>query len=149
MIWLGTFITAEEASESYKSKKLVFEELLMAKIAKKGQILEKSDQESCSSDESAEKSLMGVDEKLISLNGVEEKSNLFAGEEQESSMGDSENTNSSNGVEEKSNLFTGEEGDDEELLMGTWVKISEDKQVKISRKLGVPVVDNYGSFGYG
>ncbi|MCD9643920.1 hypothetical protein HAX54_031805 [Datura stramonium] len=143
MIWLGTFVTAEEASESYKSKKLVFEELVMAKNAKKGQKFEKSDQESSCSDDSEQKSLMGADEKSNSSNGFEEKSNLFAGEDQESLMGDSENTNSCNGVEEKSNLFTGEESD-EEMLMGSWVKISEDKQVKFSRKLGVPVVDNYG-----
>ncbi|KAK4707204.1 hypothetical protein R3W88_033219 [Solanum pinnatisectum] len=35
MIWLGTFSTADEASESYKFKNLEFEELVMAKNAKK------------------------------------------------------------------------------------------------------------------
>ncbi|PHT97142.1 hypothetical protein BC332_33932 [Capsicum chinense] len=69
-------------------------------------ISEKSDQESCATDEFEEKSSMSVDE----------------------------NMNTSNGVEET----------DEELMMGTWVKISENQEVKYSHKLGVPVVDNYG-----
>ncbi|KAM3203739.1 hypothetical protein P3L10_031365 [Capsicum annuum] len=106
MIWLGTFVTAEDGSKNYESKKLEFEELAMAKSAKNGQIFEKSDQESCVTDEFKEKSSMSVDE----------------------------NKNTSNGVEES----------DEELMMGTWVKISENQEVKYSHKLGVPIVDNYG-----
>lgn len=106
MIWLGTFVTAEDASKNYESKKLEFEELVMAKSAKNGQISEKSDQESSVTDEFEEKSSMSVDE----------------------------NTNTSNGVEES----------DEELMMGTWVKILENQEVKYSHKLGVPIVDNYG-----
>ncbi|KAK4715418.1 hypothetical protein R3W88_013756 [Solanum pinnatisectum] len=116
MVWLGTFVTADEAFESYKSKKLQFEELVMAKEAKKRQKFEKSVQES----------LMDVAENTNSSNGVEEKLDLFAEEKQESLMGDSSNSNSnsSDGVEEKSNFFAGEESD-EELFKGTWVKISE------------------------
>ncbi|KAH0674983.1 hypothetical protein KY285_022784 [Solanum tuberosum] len=141
MVWLGTFVTADEAFESYKSKKVQFEELVMAKEAKKRQKFEKSVQES----------LMGVAENTNSSNGVEEKIDLFAEEKQESLMGDSENSNSnlnlnsisSNGVEEKSNLFAGEESD-EELFKGTWVKISEGKEVMFSHNLGVPVIDSYG-----
>ncbi|KAM3328396.1 hypothetical protein P3S68_033088 [Capsicum galapagoense] len=106
MIWLGTFVTAEDASKNYESKKLAFEELVMAKSAKNGQISKKFDQESCVTDEFEEKSSMSVDE----------------------------NTNTSNGVEES----------DEELMVGTWVKISENQEVKYSHKLGVPIVDNYG-----
>ncbi|KAM3328402.1 hypothetical protein P3S68_033094 [Capsicum galapagoense] len=106
MIWLGTFVMAEDASKNYESKKLEFEELVMTKRAKNGQISEKSDQESCVTDEFLEKSSMSVDE----------------------------NTNTSNGVEES----------EEELMMGTWVKISENQEVKYSHKLGVPIVDNYG-----
>ncbi|PHT33363.1 hypothetical protein CQW23_25163 [Capsicum baccatum] len=106
MIWLGTFVTAEDASKNYESKKLEFEELVMAKSAKNGQISEKSDQESCVTDEFEEKSSMSIDE----------------------------DTNSSNGVEES----------DEELMIGTWVKISENQEVKYSHKLGLPIVDNYG-----
>ncbi|KAM3328399.1 hypothetical protein P3S68_033091 [Capsicum galapagoense] len=106
MIWLGTFVTAEDASKNYKSKKLEFEESVMAKSAKNGHISGKFDQESCVTDEFEEKSSMSVDE----------------------------NTNTSNGVEES----------DEELMMGTWVKISENQEVKYSHKLGVPIVDNYG-----
>ncbi|KAM3328398.1 hypothetical protein P3S68_033090 [Capsicum galapagoense] len=105
MIWLGTFVTAEDALENYESKKLEFEELVMAKRAKNDQISEKSDEESCVTYEFEEKSSMSVDE----------------------------NTNTSNGVEES----------DEELMMGTWVKISENQEVKYSHKLGVSVVDNY------
>ncbi|WMV28229.1 hypothetical protein MTR67_021614 [Solanum verrucosum] len=145
MVWLGTFVTADEAFESYKSKKLQFEELVMAKDAKKRQKFEKSVQES----------LMGIAENTNSSNGVKEKIDLFAEEKQESLMGDSENlisnlnlnlnlnSISSNGVEEKSNLFAGVESD-EELFKGTWVKISEGKEVMFSHNLGVPVIDNYG-----
>ncbi|XP_059285093.1 ethylene-responsive transcription factor ERF117-like [Lycium ferocissimum] len=124
-IWLGTFITAEAAYEIYKCKKLEFEELVKAKSAKKGQKI----QESSSSNDS----LMDVVGNKDSLNGVEEKNNLFAKEKQESCS-----TNSSNKDEEKINLF------DEELLVGQWVQIGEDKEVKISLKFGVPIVDNYG-----
>lgn len=148
MIWLGTFDTANEASKSYKSKKLEFEELVMAKSAKMGQILKKPDQESSSSDESEQNSSMGVADNTNSSNGVEEKNNLFVGEEQESLMSYSENSNSSNKVEEKCKLFVREEEigneSDEELFKGTWVKISNDEEVKFSYKLGVPIVDNYG-----
>ncbi|PHT33361.1 hypothetical protein CQW23_25161 [Capsicum baccatum] len=106
MIWLGTFVTVEDDSKNYESKKLEFEELVMAKREKNGQISEKSDQESCVTDEFEEKSSMSVNE----------------------------NTNTSNGVEES----------DEELMMGTWVEISENQEVKYSHKLGVPIMDNYG-----
>ncbi|XP_055805387.1 dehydration-responsive element-binding protein 1F-like [Solanum dulcamara] len=142
-IWLGTFITVDEACESYKSKQLEFEELVMAKNAKKGKILKESDQESCSSDEFKQKSLMCVAENMNSSNDIDEKISLFAGEKQESLMDNSENSNPSNGVEEKSNLFFGNAGD-EELFKRTWVKISEGKEVMFSHKLGVPIVDNYG-----
>ncbi|PHT60939.1 hypothetical protein T459_35211 [Capsicum annuum] len=63
---------AEDASKNYESKKLEFEELVMAKSAKNGQISEKSDQESCVTDEFEEKSSMSVDENTNTSNGVEE-----------------------------------------------------------------------------
>ncbi|XP_060212250.1 ethylene-responsive transcription factor ERF119-like [Lycium barbarum] len=159
IIWLGTFITAEEAYESYKSKKFEFEELLMAKSAKNGQKIENSDQESSSSNYS----FMDVAEKKDSSNGVEEKTIFFVEEKQESCssdeslMSDAKNKDSSNGVEENNNIFAGEKREignesDEEFLMGYWVQISNastlqisnGREVKISMKLGVPIVDNYG-----
>ncbi|XP_049405409.1 ethylene-responsive transcription factor ERF119-like [Solanum stenotomum] len=114
-IWLGTFTTVDEASARYKSKKLEFEELMIAKNAKKDQISEKSDKTTCSSDGSKQKSSMVV----------------------------TVNSNPSKGVEEKIKEEFGNEMD-EELFEGTWVKISEGNEVKISHKLGVPIVDNYG-----
>ncbi|PHU02022.1 Ethylene-responsive transcription factor [Capsicum chinense] len=78
-IWLGTFNTAEEASEVYQSKKLEFQE------------------------------------------------------NDPSSTVDSQTSDSSNDQESE-----------EELWMGQWIRISGDKEVKFSQKLGVPVVDNYG-----
>ncbi|KAM3328389.1 hypothetical protein P3S68_033081 [Capsicum galapagoense] len=72
MIWLGTFVTSEDASKNYESKKLEFEELVMAKRTKNGQISEKSNQESCVTDEFEEKSSMSVDENTNTSNGVEE-----------------------------------------------------------------------------
>ncbi|KAJ8570143.1 hypothetical protein K7X08_006720 [Anisodus acutangulus] len=53
-------------------------------------------------------------------------------------MVDSQTSGSTNVVEEKDEL------ESEELWKGQWVQISEDKEVKFSMKLGVPVVDNYG-----
>ncbi|WMV28227.1 hypothetical protein MTR67_021612 [Solanum verrucosum] len=114
-IWLGTFTTIDEASARYKSKKLEFEELMIAKNAKKDQISEKSDKTTCSGDGSKQKSSMVV----------------------------TVNSNPSKGVEEKIKEEFGNEMD-EELFEGTWVKISEGNEVKISHKLGVPIVDNYG-----
>ncbi|KAK4715417.1 hypothetical protein R3W88_013755 [Solanum pinnatisectum] len=49
-IWLGTFTTVDEAFARYKSKKLEFEELIIAKNAKKDQISEKSNKKICSGD---------------------------------------------------------------------------------------------------
>ncbi|PHT67365.1 hypothetical protein T459_26852 [Capsicum annuum] len=72
MIWLGTFVTAEDASKNYEFKKHKFEELVMAKRAKNGQISEKYDQESCVADEFEEKSSMSVAENTNTSNGVEE-----------------------------------------------------------------------------
>ncbi|OIS95789.1 ethylene-responsive transcription factor erf118 [Nicotiana attenuata] len=106
-IWLGTFITAEEAIQVYQSKKLEFEEKMKeAKIAKMA-IFEKSEIETQTSDSS---------------NGVEEKSNNSSAREEQEIGNNS----------------------DEELLMGQWIQISDDKEVYISVKLGVPVIDNYG-----
>ncbi|PHT29015.1 Ethylene-responsive transcription factor [Capsicum baccatum] len=72
MIWLGTFVTVEDVLKNYESKKRRFEELVMAKSAKNVQISEKSDQESCVTDEFEEKSSMSVDEITNTSNGVEE-----------------------------------------------------------------------------
>ncbi|WMV28228.1 hypothetical protein MTR67_021613 [Solanum verrucosum] len=58
-------------------------------------------------------------------------------------MGVTGNSNPSKGVQEKIKEEMGNEPD-EELFKGTWVKISKGSKVKISHKLGVPVVDNYG-----
>ncbi|MCE0481918.1 hypothetical protein HAX54_040127 [Datura stramonium] len=51
----------------------------------------------------------------------------------------SKTSDTSNKVEGK----VGKENE-EEMCMGHWVKVSGDKEVKVSEKLGVPVVDNYG-----
>ncbi|XP_015075253.1 ethylene-responsive transcription factor ERF119-like [Solanum pennellii] len=165
LIWLGTFVTADEAYESYKSKKVEFEELVMAKEAKKRQKNGNFDRECGSSDEYEEKSLMGIAENSNSSNGVEENIDFFAEEKQKSLMGIAENSNSSNGVEGKINFFAEEkheslmgdsenlnlnsissngEESDEELFKGTWVKNSEGKEVMFSYNLGVPIIDNYG-----
>nr|XP_009764167.1 PREDICTED: uncharacterized protein LOC104215928 [Nicotiana sylvestris] len=106
-IWLGTFITAEEAIQVYQSKKLEFEEKMEEAKNAKMATFEKSEIETQTSDSS---------------NGAEEKSN-----------------NSSVGEEQE----IGQEND-EELFMGQWIQISDNKEVYISVKLGVPVIDNYG-----
>ncbi|XP_015075254.1 ethylene-responsive transcription factor ERF117-like [Solanum pennellii] len=114
-IWLGTFGSVDEASARYKSKKREFEELILAKRSKSDQISEKSDKKTCSDDGSKKNSSMGVTENSYPPKGVEEKITEEIGRET-----------------------------DEELFKGTWVKVSDGREVKVSHKLEVPVVDNYG-----
>ncbi|PHT67751.1 hypothetical protein T459_27238 [Capsicum annuum] len=108
MIWLGTFVTVEDASKSYESKNLEFEELVLAKSAKMARF---------------SKNLI---KNLVLLIKLKKNQSRVTDEiEENSSMSADENTNSSDGVEEKINLFLEEESD-QELMMGIWVKISED-----------------------
>ncbi|KAF3643595.1 hypothetical protein FXO38_07836 [Capsicum annuum] len=72
MIWLGAFVTDEDASKNYESKKLEFKGLAMAKSEQYGQISEKSGQESCITDEFEEKSSMSVDKNTNTSNMVED-----------------------------------------------------------------------------
>ncbi|CAN4121863.1 unnamed protein product [Withania somnifera] len=191
-IWLGTFDTAEEASEVYQSKKLEFEKLKKAKNAnvKKaisakfelgsscssdpplmvdsqtsdslnelGDLLRKAinanvtmvisakpefGHSSCSDppltvDCHTSDSLNEFDERLKKAISAKEKkassakSALGSSSSDPSLVVDAQNSDSSNGQESE-----------EEMWMGQWIRISGDKEVKFSRKLGVPVVDNYG-----
>ncbi|XP_060214858.1 ethylene-responsive transcription factor CRF2-like [Lycium barbarum] len=151
-IWLGTFNTAEEASQVYQSKKFEFEEKLKkAKNAKvKKAISAKSELGSSSSDPPLMVDSQNLDssnefvEQLEKAKNEKVKEAISAKSDFGSSSSDpallvnSQTSDSSNGVEEKDGLKS-----EDELWMGHWVQISEDKEVKFSMKLGVPV-DNYG-----
>ncbi|XP_059318804.1 uncharacterized protein LOC132069478 [Lycium ferocissimum] len=166
-ISLGTFDTAEEASQAYHSKKLEFQKLVKAK------------QQQCSNEQTHSK-IDGKSEKVVNVKQGDENVNC----ELESIGGSPEIavliSNSSNGgteqmvdfhkivtAEEDSKKFdlqtskkdelqsdmttdssVGEkqEGqeDDEDLWIGGWVQLPGNREVKFSLKLGLPIIDNYG-----
>ncbi|KAK6783379.1 hypothetical protein RDI58_021176 [Solanum bulbocastanum] len=155
-IWLGTFGSAEEASHAFQSKKLEFQKLVEEK------------QEQCTY-----KQLKS--EKLVNLKQGQEnvKCEPFQPESASGSPDiDIPFSNSSNGgtvqsidpdkidnqskkfdLELESNmnvdLSAGEkqgQEDDEDLWKGEWVQLpGDDRAVMFSLKLGLPIIDNYGS----
>ncbi|KAK4376464.1 hypothetical protein RND71_002760 [Anisodus tanguticus] len=152
-IWLGTFSTAEEASQVYQSKKLEFEEKLkMVKNAEVEKVVSAKSELGPSStsdpslviDSQNTDSSNEFDEPLKKVKNanveriVSAKSEIGCCSSDPPVMVDSQTSGSTNVVEEKDEL------ESEELWKGQWVQISEDEEVKFSMKLGVPIVDNYG-----
>ncbi|KAJ8555818.1 hypothetical protein K7X08_013314 [Anisodus acutangulus] len=175
-IWLGTFGTAEEASQAYQYKKLEFQKLLKAK------------QQQCTNKQTHSKQ-DGKSEEVVTVKQGHENVNCepflpkSAGGSPEIDVPSSNSSNggtdqrtdsykigtaeeafhvypskklysqSSKKVEMQSNMPTdssaGEkqkgQDNDEDLCMGEWVQLPGNRAVKFSLKLGLPVIDNYGS----
>ncbi|XP_060206934.1 uncharacterized protein LOC132634844 isoform X1 [Lycium barbarum] len=171
-IWLGTFATAEEASQAYQSKKLEFQKLVEAmqqqctnKLThpvqdgkseelvniKQGHKNVNCELESAGGSEidvpisnsSNEGTLQWIDSHEISA--AEEAFHAYVSKKFD--------VQSSKKVELQSGMPTDfsagerQEGreDDEDLRMGEWVQLPGNRAVKFSLNLGLPIIDNYGS----
>ncbi|OIT06983.1 hypothetical protein A4A49_32641 [Nicotiana attenuata] len=172
-IWLGTFGTAEEASQAYQSKKLEFQRLVKEK------------QQQCTNKQNSKKDagkekLVNVKQGHKNVNCEALQSESARGSEIDVPISDPSNGGtdqrtdsheigtaeeafhayqskifdfqSSEKVELQSKMPTDysagkkQEGqEDEDLWMGEWVQLPGNREVKFSLKLGLPIIDNYGS----
>ncbi|KAK6783377.1 hypothetical protein RDI58_021174 [Solanum bulbocastanum] len=170
-IWLGTFGSAEEASQAYQSKKLEFERLVHAKRQCGNEQTHSKQDEKSEKLVNVESGHENVNRELKSAGGSEINvtiSNSSNGGTEERidshEIGTAEEVfhayqskkfdlQNSKEVELQSNMPTDssagekQEGqeDDEDLQMGEWVQLPGNRAVKFSLKLGLPIIDNYGS----
>ncbi|KAM3396718.1 hypothetical protein P3S68_000230 [Capsicum galapagoense] len=172
-IWLGSFRTAEEASQAYQSKKLEFQKLVEAKQQQRA-----NKKRTHSKHDGKSKKLVNVKQEhendnceLKSAGGSEIKgpiSNSSSGgtdqrinshetgaleEAFHAYLSKKLDSQSSKEVEVQNNMPTdssagkkqdGQE-DDKDILMGQWIQLPGDREVMFSLKLGLPIIDNYGS----
>ncbi|PHT67397.1 hypothetical protein T459_26884 [Capsicum annuum] len=164
-IWLGIFNTAVEASENTVNAKE--EKAISAKfglefcssdsqtsdssnelddLSKKAEhaivkkaISAKFGLEFCSSDTQTSDSSNELDDRSKNAENAIVKEAISAKFELGNSSSDPSST-----VDSQTSDSSNDQESEEELWMGQWIRISGDKEVKFSQKLGVPVVDNYG-----
>ncbi|XP_047260552.1 uncharacterized protein LOC107848355 [Capsicum annuum] len=95
--------------------------------------------EFCSSDTQTSDSSNELDDRSKNAENAIVKEAISAKFELGNSSSDPSST-----VDSQTSDSSNDQESEEELWMGQWIRISGDKEVKFSQKLGVPVVDNYG-----
>ncbi|MCD9643693.1 hypothetical protein HAX54_031348 [Datura stramonium] len=158
-IWLGTFSTAEEASQAYQSKKLEFQKLVDAngkcsnnkqthskqdgKSEKLGNVKQGHEHVNCEL-KSAGGSKIDVHISNSSNDGIEQS---IAYQSEKFDLQISKKVEPQSEMPTDSSAAEKQEGqeDGEDLWMGEWVQLPGNREVKFSRKLGLPIIDKYGS----
>ncbi|KAJ8562811.1 hypothetical protein K7X08_031263 [Anisodus acutangulus] len=134
-IWLGTFGTYEEASQTYQSKKLEFQKLVKPK--KK---CNKKTHPTAREKQLGKEKLVNVNQGHVNCEGFQPES--AAEETFHANQYMKFDVQRSKEAELQSNMPIQE---DAYLWMGQWVHLPGGKEVKFSLKLGLPIIDNYGS----
>ncbi|MCD7450036.1 hypothetical protein HAX54_003092 [Datura stramonium] len=144
-IWLGTFGSHEEASRVYQSKKLEFQKLVKPK-KKCNQKIHPTAREK----QVEKEKLVDVKQGHLNCEGFQPES--AAAETFHAYQHMKFDVQRSEEAELQSNMpidfSKGEkEGgqEDADLWMGEWVQLPDGREVKFSLKLGLPIIDNYGS----
>ncbi|XP_060185537.1 uncharacterized protein LOC132615000 [Lycium barbarum] len=129
-IWLGTFGTYEEASQAYQSKKLEFQKLVKPKKKCNKKIHEK---------QVGKEKLVNVNQGHVNCEAFQPKST--AEETFHANQYMKFDAERSKEAELQSNM----PNEDADLWTGQWVQLPGGKEVNFSLKLGLPIIDNYGS----
>ncbi|PHU28076.1 hypothetical protein BC332_00169 [Capsicum chinense] len=118
-IWLGTFVTAEEASHAFQSKKLEFQKLVKEK------------KQQCTQRKS---------EKLVNFKQGTAEETFHVNQSKKFGLQSSKEVELQSDVPTDSSAGKKQEGqeDDEDLWMGKWVQLPGDREVMFSLILGLP-----------
>ncbi|KAF3646587.1 Ethylene-responsive transcription factor [Capsicum annuum] len=133
-IWLGTFSTYEEASKTYQSKKLEFKKLVKPKKCDK-KIHSTSKEKQVGKEKFGNVKSDHVNYERFQPESAVKFDILRSKEaELQSKMPVDLSTEEKQGGQEDADMWTGQ-----------WVKLPNGKEVNFSLKLGLPIIDSYGS----